>query len=578
MRRPNPKAPKPRWILQPQPDAADLDTFSDYPPQLATLLWQRGFRNAEKIGRFLSPSFRERSDPRKLSDMRKAVARLRRALSEHERLFVVGDLDHDGICGAVLLVTFLEDLGLRAKAYIPSETEGHDVSARAIALAKKSGAALLFTVDFGVSSHEAIRGARQQSIDVVILDHHALPQTPPAAAALVDPRQDKDAGALANLCGAGVAFAFVDACLREGLVPKRAENREQYLHAFLDLVAMATVGDLVPLVGDNRLFVQGGLLALAERKRPGTKALLRVAGILGSIGEDDVAFSLVPRLNAASRVGNASLAYQLLTAKKMAVAQTYAKRIDRANRERQTTAKHLFQEATEKIEGEREIPWVIVVGDVSWPMGYLPVVVSRLRDRYHRPVFVWGGHPDGFVRMSARSLPALNLVEAMRACGGTALFRKFGGHPQAAGADLDAAKLSEFAQCIKQRGSALLSREDLVPRVEIDLELGAKELSPELARSFEPLAPFGKGNPRPRIVVHNLEVSSVFAPRRSFFGAVAFVPAEGGKTLRTFVEKDHPALQFRAGDVVDVVFEYVRLFGMSSDKTPLPVLVDAHLH
>src|SRR3989344_1434353 len=578
MRRLHPQAPKPRWILKPQPSAAALRVLGNYPPQLATLLWQRGLKTQKTASVFLNPHFTRRADPRVLKDMEKAVERLARAQKHHERVFVAGDLDHDGICGAVLLSVFFKDMGLAHEAYMPSEEEGHELSYVAVERAEKFGATLLITVDFGVSSKSAIAWARRKGMDVIILDHHMLPQDLPEAYAIIDPRYLGTPTPLSYLCGAGVAFAFVDACARGGILPQKIRDQNSYLRSFLDLVAMATIGDLVPLQGDNRSFVREGLTVLGERKRIGVAALCGIARLKEVVGEDDVAFLLVPPLNAARRLGNASLAYDLLRVRTVKSAEKLARSIGRANAARQTAAKRFIKEAMVKIERENEIPWVIIIGDASWPMSYLSILASRIKDRYHRPVFVWSRHPEGFLRISSRSIPAFDLVDAMQKCGGGDFFKKYGGHPQAAGGDFEANKFVEFERRMIAHAKTLLSPENLMPTIEIDLELKGHELGPELSKSFEPLAPFGKENPRPRVAVRQLRVISVGKPTKGWFGKISVVPENGGRLITVFAEQDNPAFNFRQGDIIDMVIEYSRLFGMSADKTALAILVDAHLH
>ena len=457
-------------------------------PLTARLLVARGMAEAERASRFLAPKLADLRRPDGMADLPRALDRLTAALSGGETIGVFGDYDVDGVTTAAVLTLALRACGGRVLPRAASRHAGYGLGVADVDRFASDGCRVLVTGDCGTSDHDALLAARARGIDVIVIDHHELPAGETAAYALVSSRRPDDAFPFKGLASCGVAF-YLAAALRTRLGAS-FDPRD-----LLDLVALGTIADMVPLVEENRILVAAGLLRLSERKRPGIAALAKRAELeTGSITATDVAFRLTPRLNAAGRLGEAQLALDLLLAG-AADAERLATELEEQNTERQRIQELVWKEALgqaaeQLLDGD---PAALVVGADGWHHGVVGIIAARLVDRYSRPA-VAIGFRDGEGRGSARTVAGVNLYDALARCAG--LLTKFGGHAGAAGMSIAPDKLDDFrlafvTEAARQLGSHRLDT------VEVDAEVMLQDLDVPFAEELARLAPFGVANREP---------------------------------------------------------------------------------
>ena len=475
------------------------------PLLVAHILLRRNVVDAKSAFQFLNASLGELPDPRQMDGMEEAVTRLSGALARKEKTTLFGDYDVDGVCSTVMLKLFLEELGGQADIYIPHRlNEGYGLNIGAIEQIARQGTHLLVTLDCGISAHEEILHARKLGMDVVIVDHHAVSQTLPEANVVLNPLKPGCRYPDKNLCAAGLTFALCMALRRHVREAGWfASGREPNLKSFLDLAVLATVADVVPLVGANRILVRHGLEALHQSKRPGICALKEVSG-LGEkpLTAGKVSFQLAPRINAAGRLDDASLGVQLLCSKSPAEAQKLARMLDEANNERRAIERHVEEEATAMAEAKMvQSPRSLVLAKEGWHAGVVGIVASRLVDKFHRPVLIIA-LSEGIGKGSARSIEGLHLFETLSRC--ATWLERFGGHHHAAGITIDEQHLQAFEEAFEAVAKACLSEEALIPRCRIDAAVALEQLTPETVSALQGLAPFGCGNPEPVLAASNV--------------------------------------------------------------------------
>jgi single-stranded-DNA-specific exonuclease len=484
-----------RWLL---PDAADdsrveaLRAELGLPAALCALLARRGVGDAAAARAFLRPAPEHLHDAAGLAGIGDAVARLARAIRQGETILVHGDFDVDGICATALFTRVLTALGGRPVPFIPRRIEdGYDLTEAGVAAARAAGATLILTGDCGIRAHQAVAAASAAGIEVVVTDHHAPAETLPPAAAVVNPNRPDCAYPHKGLCGAGVAYKLCQALAAELGYP--AER----LHAYLDLVAIATVADLVPLQGENRALVRWGLRILRGTPNPGLRALLRATGLEGrEVTAGQVGFVLGPRLNAVGRMGEALRGARLLLTDDPREAQAIAAELEEENRARRAEDGRVLGEAMEMLERDfdPERDRGVVLAGEGWHPGVVGIVASRVAERVHRPavmVALAGGEGRG----SGRSVPGFDLLAAFHACAGH--FVRYGGHRAAAGCTLAERELEPFAAAFDAHARAHLLPDQLEPELRVDLLLRPGEANAELARLLAHTAPHGMGNPAP---------------------------------------------------------------------------------
>jgi single-stranded-DNA-specific exonuclease len=473
---------------------------------IARLLMRKGFATSEEVETFLRPRLSSLSDPFLLPNMRAAVERISRALDRHERLVLFGDYDVDGVTSIALLAEVLCAYGSAPELFLPLRMEeGYGLSRESIERClEQYKPGLLIAVDCGTSSVGEIVDLTQRGVDVIVVDHHEPKSALPDCIAIVNPKIEPTSP-FHYLCSVGIVFKLCHALLKT----RRLDEFD--LKARLDLVALGTVADIVPLRGENRLFVQRGAIEIARSTRPGLKKLIEVSGVRSPILTEDIGFRLGPRLNAAGRLSTAEKSLQLLLTKNRAEAAALTDVLDKQNRERQSVEKEVFLAAAEQIARDYDPirDAAIVVGARDWHPGVLGIVASRISRKYHRPSIVIGVEANAIGKGSGRSIEGFNLVEALNHC--PELLEKFGGHEMAAGLTIREEKIDEFAMKFRRVAREQLSDECLEPCLRLDHELAFSDLSFDFLHWHEMLQPFGNGNPHPLFLARQVE--SVATPR-----------------------------------------------------------------
>ncbi|MEN9572981.1 MAG: single-stranded-DNA-specific exonuclease RecJ [Verrucomicrobiota bacterium] len=496
-----------RWSIAPaQPAlAAALTQQLGVSPLLAQCLLNRGHSEPEAVVRFLEPRLRSLADPFALPNMAAAVDRLFAARERAEPLVIFGDYDVDGVTSTSLLLEVLHALGWAVNFYLPHRMdEGYGLSQDGVenCLAKFPGTKLLLAVDCGSTAVETIGWLNQRGVAVLVLDHHQVSDPAPAAHALVNPQltgraasgQRPAASDFTELCSAGLAFKFAHALVKRGRELQLAEFAAFDIRPLLDLVALGTIADLVPLIGENRILVTAGLERLNSMRRPGLLALKAAAGIEGTIGTYEVGFQLGPRLNAAGRLENAAEALQLLRAPDLATAEPIARALDHRNRERQAIERTITDEVIGAIRARFDPArdFVIVEGQLLWHIGVVGIVASRVLREFHRPTLILGGDAAQW-RGSGRSIEGFDLAAALRECDD--LLVRHGGHAMAAGITIDPANVGLFRERLNAHARRTLRSEQLQPVLKLDAEVMLRELTVERLAELDRLAPTGQGNP-----------------------------------------------------------------------------------
>jgi single-stranded-DNA-specific exonuclease len=478
-------------------------------PTIARLLCLRGLQDPEAAQRFLNPSLDHLYDPFRLADLRLAVDRLERAIAQKERIAIHGDYDVDGITSTVILRRALEMLGAECVHFIPERVrDGYGLQPAAIERLHADGVHVIVSVDCGIKSTDAALRARDLGVDLIITDHHEPDAALPPALAVINPKRHDCTYPDKNLAGVGVALKVVQAlCQRAG--------RDRWLPAFVKMAAIGTLADVVPLVGENRVIAKLGLQALSTgRHTVGLRALLEASGLAGkTIDSYHVAFMLAPRVNAAGRMSTPDIATRLLLATDEAAmedARQLAQLLNDENLRRQAEEADLVAQAKTSIETDPAIGAhnVLVVGGDGWHRGVIGIAASKLVDTYHKPAIVLS--VDGEIAHgSCRSIPDFDMLGALEQCAD--LFLRFGGHRQAAGLTMEAARVPEFRARINRHADDVLDPDQLRPRLHIDGALNLRQITADLVDGLVTLAPFGLANPRP--VFHAMPVEIVDGPR-----------------------------------------------------------------
>ena len=491
---------------------ARLAAMAGVPAAVGRLLWARGYRDAEAVQRFLEPRLDQLPDPFGLKGIEPAVERIRRALTTGEKISVYGDYDVDGVTSTVLLVSVLRKLGGTVDFYVPQRlTEGYGLNTQAMEKLAARGTRLVVSADCGVTAVAEVEAAARLGMDVVVIDHHTASQDLPKAVAILNPHQPGCTFPGRELAAVGVAFHLLLALrkrLREAGWFSSGKCAEPNLREQLDLVALGTIADVVPLTGPNRILVHVGLRELAKGARPGVLALKSVAQLAGEITAGDVGFKLGPRINAAGRLDDASVGVRLLLSEDLREARALAEQLDRANAERQELQARIVTEAIEMaaLLGTPEQRRSIVVSSTGWHAGVVGIVAARLVEKFHRPALVLA-EEDGVAKGSGRSVEGFHLYDALARC--SRHLTRFGGHKHAAGVTLDTSSIAAFSQALEAEARSKLEAAQLSPRLRIDTGLSPAEIGMGLAEQLRRLAPFGAGNPEPVFICSELTAHEV---------------------------------------------------------------------
>ena len=514
-----------RWVInRTNPEYVQyLSRTASISPVFAQVMINRGMKTAADIKDFLYSGVTSLADPFELPGMHDAVERVKIALQRQERIFIHGDYDTDGLTATAIMLQVLRSNGLDACYFIPNRIlHGYGFHSSAVDMARKLGAALIITVDCGITSLEAVSYAKASGIDIIITDHHEplLRHRPeagsrsadvtasdtsdflvPDATAVINPKLEMHNTKLSALSGAGVAFKFAQALALEGDLSCTGDD----VLPLLDLAALGTMADVVPLTGENRIIVKEGLKIIRDGSRPGIRALKEVSGLDGKeVRAGRLSFTLVPRINAAGRIADAQDVVKLLLTESEEEALDLSSWLDRMNTERQKIEEDVCREALEMLRGT-DTDSVIVVSGEGWHQGVLGIVASRVADAYYRPAFVFSVE-DGIAKGSARSIPAFDICTGLSQT--SDLLLAFGGHKQAAGAKLKAENLPAFEKMIRKIFQESSDLSALHPVLEIDADISLSEVTYGLAQELGLLEPFGFGNPAPLIGSKALEVVS----------------------------------------------------------------------
>ncbi|MCP1125309.1 single-stranded-DNA-specific exonuclease RecJ [Bacillus sp. 3103sda1] len=471
-------------------------------PLVTSLLLNRGLDTEEKIVDFLNTEQQEFHDPFLLEGMDRTVERIRQAIQNGEQILIFGDYDADGVSSTTVLFLALQELGADVEFYIPNRfTEGYGPNEEAFRWAHRAGFSLIITVDTGIAAVHEAQVAKELGVDLIITDHHEPPPELPEALAIIHPKLDGGVYPFHYLAGVGVAFKVAHALL--GSVPEH----------LLEIAVIGTVADLVPLYGENRLLVQRGLKKLRTTQRVGLQGLFKVANISqGEITEESVGFAIGPRINAVGRLEDATPAVHLLLSEDVEEAKELAQEIDELNKLRKDIVKQITEEAIAEVEAHYppEENKVLVLAKEGWNPGVIGIVASKLVDRFYRPTIVLSIDPEkGTAKGSARSIEGFDLYANLSDC--RDILPHFGGHPMAAGMTLNMNDVSELRRRLNEQAAVQLSDEDFIPVTVVDAVCDVEDVTLAAIEEMQKLAPFGVGNPKPRIAVKGAGLESIRA-------------------------------------------------------------------
>ncbi len=475
---------------------------------LYDLLIARGIVEDELQKQFLEPDFvRDSHDPFLLPDMEKAVERVLNAKKNNEQVAVWSDYDCDGIPGGVMLTEFFRVLGLGVRHYIPHRhKEGFGLNEEGIRELKEQNTKLIITIDLGTSEHKNILFAKENGIDVIVTDHHEPPAELPEAFAVINPKRADSKYPFDSLCGAGVAWKLVQAILQRGRPSDFAEGKEKW---FLDMVGLATLSDMVPLVGENRMLAHFGLRVMRRGRRPGLSALLNLLRIKpATLTEDDIGFMVSPRINAASRMDSPEVAAALLGTTNHERAGDLARQLNRINDERKGVVASIAKEANKRLKDSDSVESpIIVMGNPNWRPGVLGLVANTLSQTHGKPVFLWGREGGDTIRGSVRS-NTVSVVELMGAAQG--VFSEFGGHHASGGFSVSPENVHGLGVKLERAYNTLIAKGLPQEETQIDRQLSLTEI-PFALRDLSKLAPFGVGNTKPLFVFSGIFIASTRA-------------------------------------------------------------------
>ena len=583
-----------RWLINKKYSKKFAKEFPELSPIILQLLWDRGIKDQTLVDEFFNPDYEQDiHDPYLMKDMDKAVKRIFKALESNERITVYGDYDVDGITSSAVLVSMLIEMKSvisqieRKKSkkfidiYIPDrELEGYGLNEKAVKEIYKKKTSLIITVDCGISSFKSAEIVKKLGMDIIITDHHHVPDKIPEALAVVNPKQKDCSYPFKELAGVGVAFKVAQALIvnLEKYDLKKSKKSQELTVGFekwlLDLVALGTVADCVNLTGENRTLVKYGLLVINKTKRIGIKKLIEMSGTKirenGNVRETktidttSISFMLAPRLNAAGRMDHANVSYELLNSESESEAEELALKLEKNNQNRQRITEKAMTEIKQRIGKYKKLPKIIVELDTSWRIGIVGLVAGRLADEYSRPFLVLQ-EKDNQSAGSGRSIPEFNLIEAIEKC--KEMLISFGGHSQAAGLKIENKDLKKFKKKIEGIADKILKEEDLVPSIEIDYKVEHDQINWQLIDEIEKFKPFGQGNKKPLFVAKKLEVHEVRAVGNDKAhlklcfkailkdGTVKHFPAIAFRLGKLADEMPNEKPGLRWGDVVDVVFQ-----------------------
>ena len=523
-----------RWkIKQPSEDhVASIKKEFNTSEIIAKVLANRGIESLKSSHNFFNPSNDQLHNPFMMKNMDIAVDRISKNIQNQKPILIFGDYDVDGTTGASLLYLGLKDLNAIVEYYIPHrEKEGYGLSAGGIDYAQSVGADLLITCDCGINAFQPVDYANEHGIDIIITDHHIPDKKLPNAYAVLNPKQKGCEYPFKGLCGCGVAFKLISA------VSEKSGIGQNVGLNYLDLVALATSADMVPILDENRVLVHGGLDQLEESKSPGIHQLLVQTGLVGeSLNVGKLVFGLAPKINAAGRMGDANRTVELLTTSDKTRAEELASILVQENKRRQRIQEDIVNDAIRLVHSQVDLEnnKVVIIGSKGWHPGVVGIVASRIKDEFSRPAIVIAFDKEGIGKGSARSIPHLDLYEALSYA--AKFLEGYGGHPMAAGLTVHEDKFENFKSLFLRNVNKILTNDDLIPAISIDGEMALTDINSRFMRFLEKLGPFGPGNMRPKFVSRNLSISG--QPRLMGNGEhIRFIVSQNGR--------NYPAVGFK---------------------------------
>lgn len=469
-------------------------------PAMAVILLNRGIKTPKAVNSYMKKSLEDIHNPFMLDGMEEAVCRILSAINEKEKIVIYGDYDVDGITATATVYKFLKSQGADVTYYIPDRfSEGYGLNILAINKMARDGAKLMITVDCGITAVGEVEFAKTQGLDIIITDHHTCREELPKAVSVINPKRADSSYPFSGLAGVGVAFKLVLA-----LAIKLGMNTRQVFMEYVDMVALGTIADVVPLIDENRVIADKGINSIEQTNNKGIRALMDLAGAGGkSIDANAVAFFASPRLNAAGRLENASLSVELMICEEDARAKEIAEHLDELNNRRKAIEQKIYEEALEKAEEMGEDQLVYVISGENWNHGVIGIVASRISEMFYRPCILISVE-DGKGKGSGRSVPEMNLFDALS--DSEDLLTAFGGHSQAAGLSISEENIPEFTKKINEFAKKNIDVATLVPKLLIDCSLSGASVTMQAAKMIESLAPFGEGNELPVFSMQGLKV------------------------------------------------------------------------
>ncbi len=539
-----------RWIVKDSGIKKDdyLSDLTSIPDEILIIMKNRGIETLEQAQMFINPSLESLRDPFKLKDMDRATERIIEALEKKQKICIYGDYDVDGVCSTSLLIIFFKSIGVEVDYYIPNRlNEGYGLSVNALDKIKNSGADLVITVDCGITSVNEAKHAKDIGLDLIITDHHECQEELPNCIAVVNPKQADDNFPFSMFCGCGIAFKLIQALSPEDVFFKNID-------LYLEIVTLATICDMVPLIDENRIIVKNGLEIMRVGVNPGIKALFKVCGIVDKkIGSSHIGYSIGPRINAAGRLGFSDIGVKLLTSTSLEEAIPYANELEEKNAYRQELETSIYEQVEEILSSDRKYKdeKVIVAAGENWQHGVIGIVASKITEKYYKPTILLNVEGELSVG-SARSIKGFNLFEAMNSV--KDLMEKFGGHEQAAGLTIRTENIQKLRDSINRVADFELEEEDMIEKINVEFIAPESCASIEFIEKLHILEPYGIGNPTPRFIFPSMRIESITLMGK-LKNHIKLILVGLTKHECVGFNMAHLAEDLSEGDVIDLVFQ-----------------------
>ena len=568
------------WQARPKAPSAFLKQFPEFSPLVVQLLYNRGLKTQKQIDEFFNPDYQtDLHSPFLFREMKKAVKRVFEAVERKEKIIVYGDYDADGVCAAAIVFLTLKELGAdRLGVYIPDrEKENHGLNKKAVERLAQAGAKLVITVDCASSDLEEADLAKSLGIDLIITDHHQTREKLPRTIALINPLEKKEKYPFKDLAGAGIAYKLAEAVLSDKKAKQRIDSPESFKKWLLDLASLGTVADVSPIIGENRTLVKYGLGVLAQTKWLGLQELMKIAQVnpelsrpslsgeapLTNLNTHTLSYVLGPRLNAASRMDHANVAFELLITQDRKNAKKLAKQLNQNNSARQNLTDKIVQEVERRLEKlfrQGREPKFIFEGSPDWPVGLVGLVAGKVAEKYSRPAVVYQ-KKNNKISASCRTIPQFNLIEALNQA--AEYFDDFGGRPGTAGFRMNSKNLEKVKEILNQVAGKKLKDQDLTSSLDIDAELSLEDVTWQNYDKIQSFAPFGPNNPEPRFISRGLKLINlrIVGNNGKHLKLELRMNNQEGKLAKNFKAIGFGLADWKnklkEGDLIDLVFELI---------------------